>query len=233
MYEVVSCGSRNAVIYIGIDPGLSGAVVGQTFGKWTVKKLGIRKDSHETYLCVCSCGNEQNVRTDQLVKGMSTGCRACGSKGPNLKARISVSGVCRKGHCIAAVGISPGGMCRLCRWECYIKNTYGLTSEEYLDIYKIQNGKCGICSGPLALPLAFGVAGSKEYEKRTEIDHKHVPKKVKPQPEKRDLVRGLLCGGRYAGCNAKLGHVDNVEWLRAAADYLSDPPAQRRLRSGK
>jgi hypothetical protein len=206
-------------------------VIGQTFGSWTVKKLGIRRDSHETYLCVCSCGNKQNVRTDQLLKGMSTGCRTCGSKGPNPAARITVKGVCRKGHKVADIQILKSGSCGMCRWEGYIFRTYGLTSKEYMDIFNLQKGLCAICHRTLTLPPAFGET-SEASSKRTEIDHKHIPKKVKPQPPKRDLVRGLLCGGRYAGCNAKLGHVDNVEWLKAAAAYLSDPPAQK-IRKGR
>lgn len=201
-------------------------MIGKKFGSWKVKKLGIRRDSHETQLCVCSCGSEQNVRTDQLLKGMSTCCRKCGSSKPKPNARLETKGTCRKGHSIKAVGMSPDGMCRLCRWENYITRTYGITAEEYMEIYHEQKGKCPICGGSLSLPIAFGVAGTNAYEKRTEIDHKHVPKKVKPQPEKRTLVRGLLCGGRYAGCNAKLGHVDNIEWLKAAAQYLTNLPAQ-------
>lgn len=47
-------------------------------------------------------------------------------------------------------------------------------------------------------------------------------------------VRGLLCPGRhgkaYHGCcNRNLGRVDDAKWLRAAADYLDDPPAKEIL----
>jgi hypothetical protein len=40
-------------------------------------------------------------------------------------------------------------------------------------------------------------------------------------------VRGLLCPGRYRGCNRRLGNVDDPQWLRAAADYLENPPARK------
>jgi len=113
------------------------------------------------------------------------------------------------------------------RWETYIKRTYGLTAKEYMAIFKLQKGTCPLCGRKLTLPQHFGVPAVEGASRRTEIDHKHIPKKAKIQPPKRDLVRGLLCGGRYAGCNAKLGHVDNINWLEAAAKYLKNPPAQQ------
>ena len=39
-------------------------------------------------------------------------------------------------------------------------------------------------------------------------------------------VRGLLCAGRYAGCNRKLGSIDNIIWLKNSTTYLEHPPAQ-------
>ena len=202
-------------------------MIGRMFGQWTVKKLGTRRDSHETYLCVCTCGEKQDVRTDQLLKGQSTCCRKCGCKKPRVSGRLEVKGLCRKGHDIALVGIATGGTCCMCRWEMYIKRTYDLTAEEYLDIYTLQKGVCPLCGRALTLPPPFGMLYKEGASRRTEIDHRHIPKKVKPQPPKRDLVRGLLCGGRYAGCNAKLVHIDNVEWLEAAVVYLKNPPAQQ------
>jgi hypothetical protein len=40
-------------------------------------------------------------------------------------------------------------------------------------------------------------------------------------------IRGLLCPGRYKGCNRNLGRVDDPKWLTQAACYLSDPPASK------
>ena len=40
-------------------------------------------------------------------------------------------------------------------------------------------------------------------------------------------VRGLLCAGRYAGCNRKFGRIDDPVWLRAVLDYVLNPPARR------
>ncbi len=52
--------------------------------------------------------------------------------------------------------------------------------------------------------------------------------KVK-QAAKRASVRGVMCGGRYAGCNRKIGRIDNVGWLNNIVKYLNDPPARRIL----
>lgn len=39
-------------------------------------------------------------------------------------------------------------------------------------------------------------------------------------------VRGLLCPGRYVGCNRLLGRVDDIAWLEKALAYLKNPPAR-------
>jgi hypothetical protein len=105
-----------------------------------------------------------------------------------------------------------------------LMSAYGITIEEYEALYNFQGGKCAVCGRTLALiKLAKGVA----VEGRAEVDHQHVPKKQKIKPPKKDTVRGLLCGGRWAGCNAKLGRVDKVEWMRAALAYIENPPARQ------
>lgn len=40
-------------------------------------------------------------------------------------------------------------------------------------------------------------------------------------------IRGLLCPGRYTGCNRLLGRIDNIEWLRKVIGYLENPPAKK------
>lgn len=194
---------------------------GTTFGKWTVKELEKRETRcHTKYLCVCACGNEGVVDHYHLLGGFSKGCRSCSGK--------LWPGVCKKGHLLEQCGSNTRGACALCRVGQYLRREYGLTIEEYVALYAYQIGKCAICGKELALNPAFSISFPKDAP-RAETDHRHVPKKVKPQPEKRTLVRGLLCGGRYAGCNAKLGHVDNIEWLKAAAKYLETLPAQHLL----
>lgn len=201
-------------------------LTGKIFGKWSVGQI-VEGKKHTIYTCVCTCGKSQEIRGSHLLRGTSTQCRKCGSSTPRIALRLESIGKCKKGHDIfktGTVNVGKNKMCALCRWSTYILRTYGLTVEEYLEIYELQNGKCAICHKELMPHPSLGI--NKEG-KRIEIDHKHTPKKLKPQPLKRDTVRGLLCGGRYAGCNRKLGHVDNIEWLKAAAIYLENPPAQQ------
>lgn len=194
-------------------------LTGLKIGKWLVKER-IVKNTRTYYSCICDCGNQREVDRYKLIKKTSTQCRDC-----YAKEKLLDSGKCKKGHDINVVGLiraNKNRTCALCAWERYIWYKYGISLEEYRALYFLQKGKCAICKKPIILHSSLGL---KTEGKRTEIDHKHVPKKIKPQPKQRTLVRGLLCGGRYAGCNAKLGHVDNAEWLRSAAEYLENPPA--------
>jgi hypothetical protein len=215
-------------------------LTGLVFGKWHV---GVRVEgiSPVTYSCTCACGGIHNVAQKTLLNGMSTQCRVCASKQPRPGAKKVI---CKRGHNIIVEGTTaPSSGCKLCKWIRYIESKYGIGLDEYLALYKAQEGKCAICAQPLLLNdliiTHYALEPQTEEHRRAEIDHKHIPNKVKPQPPRKSTVRGLLCGGRYAGCNAKLGHVDNAVWLQAAANYLLNPPAQnvlaeygRRLREG-
>lgn len=69
---------------------------------------------------------------------------------------------------------------------------YGLTFEEYEQMYEKQNGTCLLC---------------KTQQDFLVVDHDHDT----------DKVRGLLCNN----CNLGLGHFkDSVESLLSAAEYL-------------
>lgn len=73
-----------------------------------------------------------------------------------------------------------------------LKSRYGITLEDYEEMYKKQKGKCAIC----------GIKKDK-----LNIDHCHNTRKV----------RGLLCGS----CNRGLGLLkDNIEFLNNAIKYL-------------
>ena len=84
-----------------------------------------------------------------------------------------------------------------------LRSTYGITEEEFNAILLAQRGRCAICGKVMT---------------RIEVDHDH-------RLSGRKAVRGLLCGGRWAGCNRKLGHVDKADWLHSAYCYLTLPPA--------
>jgi hypothetical protein len=77
----------------------------------------------------------------------------------------------------------------------YLKTTYGLTQEEYSDLYAKSDGKCYICFE------------SKSYY--LHVDHNHTTGKI----------RGLLCHS----CNVGIGMLkDSPELLSLAARYLLD-----------
>jgi len=72
---------------------------------------------------------------------------------------------------------------------------YGITPEQYNELFEKQKGLCAICG--------------KEQEARLHVDHCHNTK----------VVRGLLCGN----CNRALGLMkDNIEFLLKAVNYLQD-----------
>ncbi|MES9589982.1 endonuclease VII domain-containing protein [Streptomyces sp. NPDC094045] len=101
-----------------------------------------------------------------------------------------------------------GKVCASCRKKARsrashssrVQATYGLGPGEYDELFRLQGGRCAICGGT--------------RKQRLSVDHCH----------KTDLVRGLLC----RMCNGRLltAARDRSEVLRAAADYLENPPAQ-------
>lgn len=90
--------------------------------------------------------------------------------------------------------------------------TYGISGEEYWELYEAQGGRCVICQ------KATGAT------KRLAVDHDHSMCDDHP-PEKGcpKCIRGILCGP----CNQLIGRYDNAA-LRRAIDYVDNPPAQRR-----
>lgn len=73
---------------------------------------------------------------------------------------------------------------------------YGLSWEEYQDMFERQNGVCAICE-------------KTEEGRMLSVDHKH---------DETGKVRGLLCGS----CNRALGlFKDDPELLQRAKEYVS------------
>ncbi|MFY1686296.1 endonuclease VII domain-containing protein [Plantactinospora sp. WMMB782] len=89
-----------------------------------------------------------------------------------------------------------------------VKSVYGITGEEYDQLYEAQGERCAIC------PRARGIT------RRLAVDHDHA---VEAEQGSRASVRGLLCGP----CNDMLAHVrDDPEVLAKAIEYLRNPPAR-------
>ncbi|QFG08643.1 endonuclease VII [Mycobacterium phage Vanisoa] len=86
-------------------------------------------------------------------------------------------------------------------WAARILATYGITAEEYWEIYEHQGRRCYICQR------------SNGKVKRLSVDHDH----------KTGIVRGLLC----TMCNKyTLGWArDCIDFFKRAIEYLLNPPA--------
>ena len=79
-----------------------------------------------------------------------------------------------------------------------LKQSFGITVEEYNTLFQKQDGKCAICK-----------IHQKELNKRLAVDHCHIT----------DTIRGLLC----TNCNTGIGNLrDSIELLEAAIKYLKD-----------
>lgn len=77
-----------------------------------------------------------------------------------------------------------------------LKTKYGLSWEEYQEMFENQNGVCAICK-------------QSENGRMLSVDHKH---------DETNRVRGLLCGS----CNRALGlFKDDPTLLQAAKEYVS------------
>ena len=78
-------------------------------------------------------------------------------------------------------------------WAATIKYRYGITTEQYFEMLKDQNGGCAICG--------------KIFDRALDIDHCHRTGKI----------RGLLCNN----CNQAVGRFqDSIENLKKAITYL-------------
>ena len=76
-----------------------------------------------------------------------------------------------------------------------LKSNYGITVEQYDEMYEAQDGCCAICGNP------------EQGAKRFHVDHDH----------ETGEVRALLCHL----CNVGIGHFrDDPELLQAAIEYL-------------
>ena len=97
--------------------------------------------------------------------------------------------------------------CNELRREIKLKNSYGVSLEEYDELFKKQNGVCAVCKRP-----ETATHSSSKAILRLAVDHNHTTGEV----------RGLLC----RTCNTKLisvieNHYGNIiELLNNAINYL-------------
>jgi len=207
-----SCGCKHRDVAIEGSEEKAGELVGKIFGKWAVSELlSLRSKNGGVYLrCICECGREREVSSGGLVSGRS---KSCGNCGPRAKP------VCEAGHTVADWGgRTPTGMCKGCSKNRSLFRNYGITLAEYLVLGDSQDWKCAICRKDLDATVrmpGYGRSG------RAELDHEHGGKTVDKK-----YVRGILCGGRWSGCNRKIGRIDDIDWLEKVLNYLKNPPAK-------
>lgn len=96
----------------------------------------------------------------------------------------------------------------------HVEKTYGITPEEYADIYLAQGGRCAICQKATGATKKLAV----DHDHQAGCDHD-------PNTGCRRCVRGALC----SVCNAIVVGRYNIEALARAINYLVDPPAQKVL----
>lgn len=130
-----------------------------------------------------SCFN----KSTKTISGLSSECKSCKKKYPRNKEyhkeyykknKEAINNKSRNNH---------------------LRRTYGITTEQYEQLKRNQNGKCAICSG--------------EFDSTLHVDHCH----------KTGAIRGLLCNA----CNSGLGKLkDSVKLLKSAIKYLENPPCK-------
>ena len=123
-------------------------------------------------------------------------CRQCGK--PNAVPPAHLCPTCKRVNKKAAAKRAHSAR---------IFKTYGITGEQYDQLYELQGRKCAVC------------VTSTGASKRLAVDHNH----------ETGEVRGLVCGR----CNHNLlgaAH-DTVDILKRAIAYLENPPARQLLQA--
>jgi len=114
-----------------------------------------------------------------------------------------------------------GRICSTCRkksrrksqHDAHIRNTYGITPEQYWAIYEAQGGRCALCRKATGKSKALAV------------DHDHSC--CDGQKSCGRCVRSLTC----SKCNKMLGHMrDDPEFAERVLLYLIHPPGKELLR---
>jgi hypothetical protein len=106
---------------------------------------------------------------------------------------------------------APSGGCRPCKaardefnynLQRHRENKYGVTEEEQLRVWALQNGCCGGCGDRFD-----------EVNVKSRLDHSHITLEFK----------GFLCHA----CNVSEGLMRTIERLKGLIRYLENPPALR------
>lgn len=140
-------------------------------------------------LCACGCGEE--ITSTRISPSTNEPVRY--RRGHNVKG-TGKWGLWSEPETAQRYRRENPGVWSKARRNSYLKRTYGITQNEYQEMFDEQDGVCAICGDP---PEGRYLC----------VDHDH---------ETGD-IRSLLCHN----CNAGLGNLkDDIERVRKAADYL-------------
>lgn len=133
------------------------------------------------------CGETKSTsefyKKESMKDGLRGECKACHAE----RAKKTYEGR-KEEHLLVA-------------YRCTLRKAYGLTEQDYHDMFDKQKGKCLVCEKGLSNKF------KKTPGENVHVDHCHDTGKV----------RGLLCHK----CNSGLGLFhDNPEFLEAAAEYI-------------
>lgn len=138
----------------------------------------------------------------EAVEPDGKSCRVCGKyhdltafyKGHGTYGRRNICGNCARLEVKAWAETNPKRRAATAR-KTFLKATYGITVEQFEEMWKSQNGLCASCEDP----LRRGSGGAA-------VDHDHAT----------GAVRALLC----APCNMSLGaQKEDPERIRKLARY--------------
>lgn len=142
----------------------------------------------------CKAGKDRSAFTPRKANkdGLSHRCRGCVNRRQRIlraknpgKHRAKIRAYRKK---------NPDKQKKYDRRQL-LKRKYGLSEEQYLELYNGQNGRCGICCSKFDESI------------KANVDHDHSSK----------YVRGVLCHP----CNSLIGFAkDDVVVLALAAKYL-------------
>jgi hypothetical protein len=108
---------------------------------------------------------------------------------------------------------TDGSRCKACaseaRYGAHVRETYGISYDFYLALYRFQGGRCYICR-------------KEPKQRRLAVDHDH----------ETGEVRGLLCSGQRSCNHDILGNIKSIDMARRIVLYLEDPPA-RAFKAGR
>jgi hypothetical protein len=160
-------------------------LIGQSRDGMTVfERIGVPKGEHHVkWKFKCHCGGVGTSTTGDWNSGLKKSC-GCFHRRKGKENHNYVHGLTKTSYY---------------QYRKSLKNRYGITEEQYDEMYEKQNGKCAICFKPAEL----------KSKKRLNVDHDHSTGKV----------RGLLC----SSCNRGLGlFEDSKDVLISAQHYLTN-----------